>query len=93
MLVAGKALGEEVANGAAARPVVAAREGRARRREFDRRERLKKQIASRGQEPSGRAVDEPSSSESATSSWSIPSRGPCEPRCSYLFGDHGTATP
>ena len=30
MLVAGKGLGEDVINGAAARPVVAAREGRAK---------------------------------------------------------------
>jgi hypothetical protein len=30
MLVAGKGLGKDVTNGAAARPVVAAREGRAR---------------------------------------------------------------
>ena len=42
-LVAGKGLGEDRANGAAARPVVAAREGRARRRESERRERSKKQ--------------------------------------------------
>jgi hypothetical protein len=38
MLVAGKGLGEEVTNVAAARPVVAAREGRARTRESERRE-------------------------------------------------------
>ena len=44
MLVAGKGLGEDVINGAAARPVVAAREGRAREEgESERRERLKKQ--------------------------------------------------
>jgi len=42
-LVAGKGLGEDRTNGAAARPVVAAREGRARRRESERRERSKKQ--------------------------------------------------
>jgi hypothetical protein len=40
MLVAGKGLGEDVTNGAAARPVVAAREGR-QRRETERRERPK----------------------------------------------------
>jgi len=33
MLVAGKGLGEDETNGAAARPVVAAREGRGRRTE------------------------------------------------------------
>ena len=42
-LIAGKGLGEDRTNGAAARPVVAAREGRARRRESERRERSKKQ--------------------------------------------------
>jgi hypothetical protein len=36
-------LGEDVTNGAAARPAVAAREGRARRTESERRERFKKQ--------------------------------------------------
>jgi hypothetical protein len=40
MLVAGKGLGEDVMNGAAARPVVAAREGRG---ESERREGVKKQ--------------------------------------------------
>ena len=39
MLVAGKGAGEGVANGAAARPVVAARKGRPGRRETERRER------------------------------------------------------
>jgi hypothetical protein len=39
MLVAGKGLGEDVTNGAAARPGVADREGR----ESERRERFKKQ--------------------------------------------------
>jgi len=42
MLVAGKGLDEEVTNGAAARPVVAAREGRATERESERRERFKR---------------------------------------------------
>ena len=42
-LIAGKGLGEDTTNGAAARPVVAAGEGRARRRESERRERIKKQ--------------------------------------------------
>jgi hypothetical protein len=42
-LVAGKGLGEDVTNGAAGRPIVAAREGTARERESERRERFKKQ--------------------------------------------------
>jgi hypothetical protein len=44
MLVAGKGMGEDVTNGAAARPVVAAREGRAkggRRRQEGVREKGK----------------------------------------------------
>ena len=40
MLVAGEGLGEDVMNGAAARPVVAARDGRG---ESERREGAKKQ--------------------------------------------------
>ena len=40
MPVAGQGLGEDVTNGAGARPVVAAREARARRRESERRERF-----------------------------------------------------
>jgi len=45
MLIAGKGLGEDETNGAAARPVVAAREGRAReeRTRSERRERFEKQ--------------------------------------------------
>ena len=43
MLVAGKGLGEDVINGAAAHPVVAAREGRAKEERSERRERFKKQ--------------------------------------------------
>ena len=45
-LIAGKGLGEDRTNGAAARPVVAAREGRVRKervRLSERRERFKKQ--------------------------------------------------
>jgi len=43
-LVAGKGLGEDRTNGDAARPAVAAREGREReRRESERRESFKKQ--------------------------------------------------
>ena len=38
-LVAGKGLGEDRTDGAAAHPVVATREGRARRTGFERRER------------------------------------------------------
>ena len=48
-LIAGKGLGEDTTNGAAARPVVAAGEGRARRRESERRESFKKQKG--GDEP------------------------------------------
>jgi len=40
MLVPGKGLGEDVRNGAAARPGVASREGRTRRRKSERRERV-----------------------------------------------------
>jgi len=55
MLVAGKGLGEDLTNGAAARPVVAAKKGRAREdRVFER--------------DCGRAVNQQSSSYPATSS-------------------------
>ena len=51
VLVAGEELGEDVTNGAAARPVVAAREGRAREEgESERRERFQKEIEG-GDEP------------------------------------------
>jgi len=60
MLVAGKGLDEDVmTNGTAARPVGAAREGR------PREERAREKGSLRG-----RAVNEPSSSEPAASSWS-----------------------
>jgi len=42
-LVAGEGLGEDRTNGAATRPVVAAREGRAKEERSERRERFKKQ--------------------------------------------------
>jgi len=43
MLVASKELGEDMTNGAAARPVVAAREGRARG-ESERREKQREEM-------------------------------------------------
>ena len=61
MLVAGKGLDEEVTNGAAARPVVAAREGRAAERESERRE--KGGDENEAPSLSGRGCNEPSSSE------------------------------
>jgi len=77
MLIAGKGLGEDVRNGAAARPVVAAREGRQ-----SRRQREPEALSSRDREGEG-AVYEPSFSEPATSSSqaefdTIPSRGRSE---------------
>ena len=50
MLVAGEGLGEDVTNGAAARPVVAAREGRAR----EERERVRENA---GDEPEREGCD------------------------------------
>jgi len=47
MLVAGKGLGEDVINGAAARPVVAASEGRARE-ERERERAREKGVAATG---------------------------------------------
>jgi hypothetical protein len=73
-LVSGKGLGKVRTNGAAARPVVAARGGRAREERV--REKGKVSETEGGDEPealsgerlslSGRAVSEPSSSEPAT---------------------------
>jgi len=62
-LVAGKGLGEDRTNGAAACPVAAGREGRGRR-ESERREGEDELEATERLSPlSGRAVNEPSSSE------------------------------
>jgi len=71
VLVAGKGLGEDVTNDAAARPVVAAREGRARESPEKGETQGGDAKASLARAGAGRAVNEPSSSERATSSWSI----------------------
>jgi len=71
-LVVGKGMGEDATNGAAARPVVPAREGRARKESLGEkggrnRDEPEAALGSEG----GSAVDEPSSSEPATSVWTL----------------------
>jgi len=68
-LVAGEGLGEDRKNGAAARPDVAAREGRAREERVREKGKVQETEGEGGDEPealsgSGRSVNEPSSSES-----------------------------
>jgi hypothetical protein len=70
-LVVGKGMGEDATNGAAARPVVPAREGRARKESLGEKEGDRDEPEAALGSEGGSAVDEPSSSEPATSVWTL----------------------